>query len=115
MTFMFSIWLPTRLSAVIVFVSSSIIHMVLPWHKNDYPRVPHEDAVMDALRPGISSGACCRRICRRTTSSTLSRSAPSWATRSLFSRGTAARTPAANSSAAVAVVATSRTCLAVAA
>jgi hypothetical protein len=36
---------------VIVFVVSSVIHMALPWHKNDYPKVPNEDKVMDALRP----------------------------------------------------------------
>jgi len=48
---MFSIWLPTLVSAVIVFVLSSIFHTMLPWHKNDYPRVPNEDAVMDALSP----------------------------------------------------------------
>jgi len=46
-----SMWLPTLASAVAVFIASSIIHMVLPWHKNDYPRLPNEDAVMDALRP----------------------------------------------------------------
>jgi hypothetical protein len=39
------------LSSVIVFVVSSLIHMVLPWHKNDYPKMPNEDKVMDALRP----------------------------------------------------------------
>lgn len=46
-----SLWLPILLSAVIVFVASSLIHMVLPWHKSDYPRVPDEDKLMDALRP----------------------------------------------------------------
>ena len=30
-----SLWLPTLVSAVLVFVVSSIIHMVLPWHKSD--------------------------------------------------------------------------------
>lgn len=45
------LWLPILLSAVIVFVVSSLIHMVLPWHKSDYPRVPNEDKLMDALRP----------------------------------------------------------------
>jgi hypothetical protein len=34
-----------------VFVSSSIIHMVLPWHKSDYPKLANEDQVMNALRP----------------------------------------------------------------
>ncbi|HVN35469.1 MAG TPA: hypothetical protein VMU96_09460 [Casimicrobiaceae bacterium] len=42
---------PIVVSAVIVFVASSVIHMVLPWHKSDYPKVPNEDRVRDALRP----------------------------------------------------------------
>ncbi len=45
-----SLWLPILLSAVIVFVVSSIIHMVLPYHRNDFGKVPAEDEVMDALR-----------------------------------------------------------------
>lgn len=51
MTHLASLWLPIVLSAVIVFVVSSLIHMVLPWHKNDFPRLPNEEAVLDALRP----------------------------------------------------------------
>jgi hypothetical protein len=46
-----SLWLPILLSAVVVFVVSSIIHMFLPWHKGDYPKLPNEEKVMDALRP----------------------------------------------------------------
>jgi hypothetical protein len=46
-----ALWLPILLSAVIVFVVSSIIHMVLPWHKGDYPKVANEDKLMDAVRP----------------------------------------------------------------
>lgn len=45
------LWLPILISAVIVFAVSSAIHMMLPWHKNDYRKVPKEDEVMDALRP----------------------------------------------------------------
>jgi hypothetical protein len=45
------LWLPILLSATIVFIASSIIHMVLPWHKSDYKKAPNEDKVMDALRP----------------------------------------------------------------
>jgi len=45
-----SLWLPILLSAVIVFVVSSIIHMLLPYHNNDFGKVPAEDEVMDALR-----------------------------------------------------------------
>ncbi len=52
-----ALWLPILLSAVIVFVASSLIHMVSGWHKSDYPGVPNEDRVMDALRPfGIPPG-----------------------------------------------------------
>jgi hypothetical protein len=51
MTGLSSLWLPILLSAVIVFVASSLIHMVLPWHKNDYPKMASEDKVLDALRP----------------------------------------------------------------
>ena len=45
------LWLPIVLSAVAVFVASSIIHMASPWHKGDYPKMANEDAVSDALRP----------------------------------------------------------------
>jgi hypothetical protein len=44
-------WLPLVLSAVFVFIMSSLIHMVGPWHKTDYLALPNQDAVMDALRP----------------------------------------------------------------
>ncbi len=46
----FSLWLPVLVSAVLVFVASSLIHMVLNFHKNDFQGVPDEDGVMDALR-----------------------------------------------------------------
>src|SRR5438034_2419224 len=46
-----ALWLPILLSAVIVFVVSSIIHVATPWHKGDYLQMPNEDKVMDALRP----------------------------------------------------------------
>jgi hypothetical protein len=57
MTPVTALWLPILLSAVIVFVMSSIIHMASPWHKSDYPRMPREDEAMNALRPlGIPPG-----------------------------------------------------------
>jgi hypothetical protein len=46
-----SLWLPILLSAVIVFVVSSLIHMVLGYHKHDILPLPKEDDVMAALRP----------------------------------------------------------------
>jgi hypothetical protein len=45
------LWLPILLSAVIVFVVSSVIHMILPFHRNDFRKIPEEDKVMEALRP----------------------------------------------------------------
>lgn len=45
-----TLWMPILLSAVLVFVVSSIIHMALPWHKNDYPRVPNEERAREAIR-----------------------------------------------------------------
>jgi hypothetical protein len=46
-----SLWLPVLLSAVLVFLASSIIHMALPWHHGDYRKVPQEGPFMDAVRP----------------------------------------------------------------
>jgi hypothetical protein len=45
-----SLWIPILLSAVIVFVASSILHMVLPLHRNDLRKFPKETDVLDALR-----------------------------------------------------------------
>jgi len=46
-----ALWLPIVLSAVLIFIVSSIIHMMSPWHKNDYPLLPNQDQIQDALRP----------------------------------------------------------------
>jgi hypothetical protein len=45
-----SLWLPIILSAVFVFITSSIIHMFLGYHANDFKVMPGEDQVMEALR-----------------------------------------------------------------
>ena len=45
-----SLWLPILLSAVAVFIISSIIHMVFQYHKNDFVKLPSEEQVMDDLR-----------------------------------------------------------------
>ena len=47
-----SLWLPILLSAVAVFVLSSILHMVLPLHRKDYRQVPNEADAMATLRKG---------------------------------------------------------------
>lgn len=46
-----ALWLPILLSAVIVFIASSIIHMVLPFHRSDYRQLPDEEKFLAALRP----------------------------------------------------------------
>jgi hypothetical protein len=46
-----SLWLPILLAAILAFVASYVIHMVLRYHSTDYRRVANEDAAMDALRP----------------------------------------------------------------
>jgi hypothetical protein len=52
MTSMHALWIPTLLSAVFVFVASTIIHMAFQWwHRSDYGKVPQEDKVMELLRP----------------------------------------------------------------
>lgn len=45
-----SLAIPIVVSAVIVFVASSIIHMVLPFHRNDLRRAPNEDELLETLR-----------------------------------------------------------------
>ena len=55
MTVLISLWLPILLAVVVVFVASSIMHMVLPYHKTNYKKLPDEDKVASALR-GIGRG-----------------------------------------------------------
>jgi hypothetical protein len=50
MVSLLSLWLPILLSAVIVFFVSAFIHMLLPYHRKDYRKVPDEGPVMEALR-----------------------------------------------------------------
>ncbi len=47
-----ALWLPILLSAVLVFVASSVVHMVLKYHASDYKKLPNEDAVRAAIRSG---------------------------------------------------------------
>jgi hypothetical protein len=57
MGFLSELWLPILLSAVFVFVASSVLHMALPIHKGDYRKLPGEDAVLAELRKqGVSPG-----------------------------------------------------------
>ena len=50
MEFLTELWLPILLSAVFVFIVSSVIHMALPIHKSDYKKMNNEEAVLEAMR-----------------------------------------------------------------
>ncbi len=50
MVSIFSLWIPILLSAVIVFVASSLVHMLFRYHANDFHKLPDEGMVADALR-----------------------------------------------------------------
>jgi hypothetical protein len=52
MNALLSLWLPILLSGVVVFMISSLIHMVIKWHAPDYRGFANEDAVRDAIRAG---------------------------------------------------------------
>ena len=45
-----ALWLPILLSAVIVFIASSIMHMALKYHQSSYRQLPDEGKILDVLR-----------------------------------------------------------------
>ena len=52
-----SLWIPILVSAVLVFVVSSVIHMLLPVHKNDFRKLPKEDEALEAMgKLGLTPG-----------------------------------------------------------
>lgn len=51
MTSLLALWLPVLVAAVIAFLASFVSHMLLPWRRNDYPRLPREDEFRAAVGP----------------------------------------------------------------
>lgn len=52
-----ALWLPILLAAVIVFFGSSLLHMVLRYHRTDFRQLPQEPTVLSSLRDaGIARG-----------------------------------------------------------
>jgi hypothetical protein len=43
------LWMPILATAVLIFIASSLIHMVFKWHNSDYRQLGNEDAVRAAL------------------------------------------------------------------
>jgi len=62
-----SLLLPIVVSAVAVFIASMLVHMLLKYHANDFPAVPGEESVMDALRKfNIAPGDYMMPRCKTT-------------------------------------------------
>lgn len=52
-----ALWLPVVVSAVVVFFASFLVWMVLPHHRNDWAKLPAEDAILEAFRrAGVTRG-----------------------------------------------------------
>jgi hypothetical protein len=52
-----ALWLPILAAALIVFLASSLMHMVLRFHKNDYTQSQNESDVMESMRKaGVKPG-----------------------------------------------------------
>jgi hypothetical protein len=49
MTVLSQLWLPTLLAAVLVFVASSLIHMLTPWHRSDFKTLPDQEKARAAI------------------------------------------------------------------
>jgi hypothetical protein len=52
MEFVTLLWMPIAVSAVLVFIASSLVHMVFKWHNVDYRKLANEDEVRAAIRSG---------------------------------------------------------------
>ena len=50
-----SLWLPILISAVVVWIVSSVVWMVLPWHRKDFQALPNEETARNALK-GVPRG-----------------------------------------------------------
>lgn len=50
--FLAQLWIPILASAVLVFIASSVIHMLIKWHQSEYRGFSNEDAVRSAIRAG---------------------------------------------------------------
>lgn len=50
MVSLMSLLVPILLSAALVFLASFVLHMVVPFHRNDIKRVPREDEFLAAIR-----------------------------------------------------------------
>ena len=52
MTGLLELWLPILVASVLVFIVSSLVHMVLQWHNADYGKLDGEEDVLASMRAG---------------------------------------------------------------
>ncbi len=45
-----ALWLPILLSAVLVFLVSFVVHMVLAYHRTDFRKLPNEEKTLEVFR-----------------------------------------------------------------
>lgn len=50
MNAVFQLWIPILATAAVIFIASSLIHMVFKWHNTEYNKLANEDDVAAALR-----------------------------------------------------------------
>lgn len=61
------LWLPIVVAAVLVFVVSSLLHMLLTYHRRDYRQLPQETETLEALRrSSLTPGLYVFPYCTRT-------------------------------------------------
>ncbi|MCZ6725781.1 MAG: hypothetical protein O7A98_00320 [Acidobacteria bacterium] len=52
-----SLWLPILVAAILVFIVSSILHMVFKYHHKEFRQLPEEESTLEALRQaGVTPG-----------------------------------------------------------
>ncbi len=54
----FDLWLAILVSSAVVFIASSILHMVIPIHKGDFKKLSGEENLLESFREqGVAPGA----------------------------------------------------------
>jgi hypothetical protein len=71
-----SLWMPILLSALAVFIASSLVWMVLQYHNSDWKKLPDEEAMRAALK-GLAPGCYTVPWC----GSNKDRADPAWQAR----------------------------------
>src|SRR5262245_31383469 len=62
-----SLWMPVLASAVAVFIVSSILHMVLRYHRADHKQLSGEDAIREVLgKQNLAPGVYMTPYCNDT-------------------------------------------------